>query len=88
MCPLAHIFVRRNITENNHRIPENLIKLDLGINSFAVLLEAPTIDPNLAFFTMAWLVVYQIKKLESMTHEVFSDIENKGLSDRQWSSGV
>jgi len=65
-----------------------LIKLDLGINSFVILLEAPTVDPNLAFFTMAWLVVYQIKKLESMTHEVFSDMENKGLSDRQWSSGV
>jgi hypothetical protein len=73
---------------NNHRILVNLIKLDLWINSFVVLLEAPTVDPNLAFFTMAWLAVYQIKELESTTHEVFSDMENKGLSDRQWSSSV
>lgn len=73
---------------NNHRLLVNLIKLDLGINSFAVLLEAPTVDPNLAFFTMAWLVVCQIKELESTTHEVFSDMENDGLSHGQRSSCV
>lgn len=53
---------------NNSRILVNLIKLDLQINSFIVLLEAPT---DLAFFAMAWLAVYQIKELESTTHEVF-----------------
>jgi hypothetical protein len=37
---------------------------------------------------MAWLAAYQIKELESTTLEVFSDMENKGLSDRQWSSSV
>jgi hypothetical protein len=73
---------------NNHRILVNLIKLDLGINSFAVLLEAPTIDLNLAFFTMAWLAVCQIKELESTTHEVFSDMENNSWSHRQRSLSV
>ena len=53
-------------TKNNNR----RILIDL-INSFVVLLEAPTIDPNLVFFTMAWLAVYQIKELGSTTHEVF-----------------
>ena len=73
---------------NNHRILVNLIKLDLGINSFAVLLEAPTIDPNLAFFTMAWLAVCQIKELESTTHEAFSDMENNDRSHGQRSASV
>jgi hypothetical protein len=31
---------------NNHRILENPIKLDLGINSFVILFEAPTVDPK------------------------------------------
>jgi hypothetical protein len=73
---------------NNHRILVNLIKLDLRINSLAVLLEAPTIDPNLAFFTMAWLAVCQIKELESTTHEAFSDMENNGRSHGQRSASV
>lgn len=49
----------------------DLIKLDLQINSFVVLLEAPTVDLNLAFFTMAWIAVYQIKELGSTTRGIF-----------------
>jgi hypothetical protein len=61
---------------NNHRILVNLI----SGSTLSQSCSKPTVDTNLAFFTMAWLAVCQVKELESTTHEVLSDMEERLVS--------
>lgn len=59
-------------------LPIHLAHLNNKIKSLMVLLEDPKTEPQLAFFTNAWLVVHQMNQVESSAKGLLSDMESNG----------
>jgi hypothetical protein len=66
---------------DNHIILVNLVKLYYRISALAILLENLKTEPDLAFYTMAWLAVHQMNDLESTTKDLLSSMEKNGMCD-------
>jgi hypothetical protein len=64
---------------NNPTVLINLGKLNGEINSHAILLENLKVEPNQAFYTMAWLAVHQMNELERTTRDLLCDMETNGF---------
>ena len=62
--------------ETNHdSVLINLAKVEVKIKSLAVVLENSLIEPNMAFYTMAWLAVHQMKELATTVNDLLSDMK-------------
>ena len=75
--------------ESNHdSVLVNLTKVQVKIKSLAVVLDNSTTEPDMAFYTMAWLAVHQTKELATTVNDFLSDIRKNIVSGRKAPYGV